>query len=575
MTDDGTQRLTDAVGQDPRSPLSIPCVHGDQAEPFLNDGRRFVLAATAAFGCLLLAYSFLTPQAEAPDEASHVDLIFRLARGQPYPPFDNLRPTRGAQAFTESHRPLPRTRDDIFAARLSNLELRDLTEQSGERRRRDVTYRDLGGATPVKGDNQLSEHPPLFYVVSAGFVRLERAVLGWRQDAPMEREWALLRLFCALVMLPLPALCWAASTRIGTGTVAAAASSLVPLGVPQLLHVGSSVNNDSLFIMLAAAAAVPLAGVVRGDLRRGPALWTGLFVGLALLTKAFAVVLPIGVALAYFSAWRNTRTAGRDDATRLAATRLAQAGGLAFAIGAWWYIRNLARYGRPAPSIYDLQGRALFHLRSPEFEPGVWARRFPSLIVQRFWGDMGWYTARLHRGFIWAATIMLVVLIVAALARRGGTSRAPSTERRAPRPFELGVYLIPLAALAALVAQHSFTRYHQTGAIRFAQGRYLFGAIVPLAAVVGSGATRLSRRWAIPALAAWVVLVNADAFVVMLTAWWGRPDASTADRMAAVAAWNPFAGWVVAGVALALAVSFGWLGLEVVRARRWDGLTGT
>ena len=82
------------------------------------------------------------------------------------------------------------------------------------------------------------------------------------------------------------------------------------MSVPQLQRVGSSVNNDAAYTLAFAAVLLLLARVATGDVRPTARRATGVAVGVAMLTKGFALVLPLAVGLA-FARRRPRAAAGR------------------------------------------------------------------------------------------------------------------------------------------------------------------------------------------------------------------------------------------------------------------------
>ena len=118
--------------------------------------------------------------------------------------------------------------------------------------------------------------------------------------------------------------------RRGAAVLAAAAAALNPM----LLAMSTSIQNDTLAILLAAGAVDVATSAAEAGRRR--MVVVGLLVGLAMLTKITA--WPAGVVLGAWLLWRR----GWVSASLYAATVLVVAG--------WWFWRNLDLYG-------DLSGR--------------------------------------------------------------------------------------------------------------------------------------------------------------------------------------------------------------------------
>ena len=326
----------------------------------------------------------------------------------------------------------------------------------------------------------------------------------------------------------------------------------MPLAIPQLLHTGSTITNDVLFNLCAAVLAFFLAGVLRGDRSVRTAVFVGLALGAALLTKAFGTVLVPWVAIAYVVGWRRhrTRAAGGRRARRGRAHRV--------------------RRGRVvvAAQRHPLR-EALAHPDRQHAHHGIAAAR-----LRTVGGGVGREVRAVDR----RAVLGLVRLVHrpprpagdrAGVGGRGWPAWSPpccprrSEERTHPTPLESAVLLLPLAGLLVFVAVRSFSRYRTTSAFVFIQGRYLLGAVIPIAVVVAAGLHRLSRRWAVPTLAGLALVMQVDAVWVMLRDWWAEPGAGLGRRLDAVLAWGPWPVGVPYLVALAVVATAAWTTFEI------------
>ncbi|MCL9794796.1 glycosyltransferase family 39 protein, partial [Frankia sp. AgKG'84/4] len=249
---------------------------------------------------MLVSYAFVYPTWAGYDEAQHVDMVYGLQHGAGWPAPGEKMIATGVAA----------TSDDFDRGRYADMFL------SGAKRRGapsfaeiDPTPRDerksfdaLGGPTPVDDgrlSNQMVQHPPLVY--AAGAVLLE--ALPDSQDWSYDRQVFILRLLNILIVAPLPLLGWLGARRFGLGEPAALAAAALPLAIPGFTRVGATFNNDGILTLTTGALTVVLAGVMRGDLRRRTAGFVGLWFGLALLSKAFALTLPVMIASAYLVGW--------------------------------------------------------------------------------------------------------------------------------------------------------------------------------------------------------------------------------------------------------------------------------
>src|SRR4051794_1567947 len=434
---------------------------------------RAVWALMGLFALLLLAWSLLAPLDDAPDEQGHADLIFHLATGASYPRWDERKVGHAVFATALTHR--------ADVGKVLFVRGRWLTPESAAPRARRPTFSEAGGDRSTKIANQIPQHPPLYYEVGSVLLRAERKAGPGAEPLSLEREWYLVRLLGVLLLAPLPFLAWATARRLGAPPPAAVGAAVVPLAIPQLLHVGSAVNNDNLLTLLCGVVALLLAGVIRGDLRRSTALGVGVVAGLALLTKGFALVLPLWFAAAYaVPAWRSRRL-------RASAQGLAIATGAALVVGGWWWVRQLIREGGLAPSLGDRPYGRISHAGG---EAVSYLPRFAGWMAHRFWGDFGYFDASLPIAVVAVASVIAAVAIAAALVPRLRT-RWTVTEERGPARLELAALGSLFAVLLVVLAVKAYGPYRSSGDTAAIQGRYLFAAIVPFSVVVGVGAARL------------------------------------------------------------------------------------
>ena len=468
---------------------------------------------TVLWGALLLGWLQLTPLYRAADEPTHADLVLRLRDG-------------GSYAAPGTLDVDPRVRASFPLANLSTAERPELPDHfplpfsSTDVPPRDLSYAELPAAQGLAPyANQMTQHPPLYYLLLAGGSRVVPGFAAWSFPVQL----GVLRLLSALLLLPLPALAAAAARRLGAAPAVATAAALLPLAVPQLAHVGASVNNDVLLVLLGAAVAAPLLGVGRGDVSRRTAVVVGVLLGLALLTKAWAVGLLAWAALAYLLALLGP---ARDERGRAVGSGVLAAG-LAMVVGGWWWVANVVRFGALQP-----QGLAAFPARDTdpdavEFVLGVLRR-----LTASTWGNFGWLEVQLAE----PVRVAAAVVVTAALALAVG--------RRLDAPWARPAAAVALAALCvqlAVVGQQSLKNYLRGGYFAGLQGRYLYAFVGVVAALVAVGLARVVPRRVLPlvALGVVVVLQAVGALTALEGFWW--PDGEGLRRALAVqAAWAPF-----------------------------------
>jgi small subunit ribosomal protein S36 len=481
---------------------------------------------TALFGSLLALWSTFAPLGRAPDEPVHADLVEHIARGGSYPDFDGRRTSTALIS--------------AFVDYVPGLNGHWLTPESAPPRAGRKTFEEYGGAKSSVYSNQMPQHPPMYYWTTGSALRVERAVSP-DSDPPLDREWNVIRLMNAVMVLPLPLLTWFAARRLRTSTAVATAAAIVPLAIPQLLHIGASINNDNLFILLSAIVAVLVADVLHGDRRRTHAALTGTIAGLALLTKAFALVLLPWIALAYgYQVWHE-----RDRWKQSIGCLLIAAAAI-FLVGGWWPGRNVWRGEGPFPSILSAAGGG------GTGEARIdWSRQFVTNIVQRFWGDFGYFEAPMTQAVVIIATVTATAMVV--LAFTPPWKRQPTFPVH-PTRGQLTIFASLFPILLALVAYWAYDHRAMRSPPPFMHGRYLFGAIVPFCVVVAVGLVRVLGRWSPVAVLAAALVMQLDAARVGLRAWWAEPDASVARSINAVVRWSPWPVSVTYTVAISVLV---------------------
>jgi 4-amino-4-deoxy-L-arabinose transferase-like glycosyltransferase len=345
-----------------------------------------------------------------------------------------------------------------------------------------------------------------------------------------------------LLMTPLPLIAWATATALlGDGPVARAAA-VVPMTVPNFPRTGATYTNDALIIFATGLVFLLLARVMGGDFRRRTAAAVGGAVGLALLAKGFALVLPIAVVLGYAVAGLRHRRWPASSAT------LALLVGAV--LGAPFYLRNLVRYGTLQTNGYGES--AWQKIIGPE-RPGPGLRSFvPAFaerFVLRFWGGIGyperpklpeWITDPWFTAFV----ALTVVGILVGIAGRWGR----------------WVLLVPAISAVLSIGVMAWSAYHvystHGGVLPGVQGRYGYGYVAPLATPFALGLAWLLReriaRW-LPLLVLFAGLATQlAAWLCLVRAWW-VPTGTNGDlgrvlrgAMEAIDWWSPWPAAVTA-----------------------------
>jgi 4-amino-4-deoxy-L-arabinose transferase-like glycosyltransferase len=480
-------------------------------------------AVLALHTVLLLAYTVALPTYRAPDEYLHVDLILAYADDvRLYGPTD--------RALSE------RVDRSIGYLDFTWDEPRALAAGEAPFRPERPTFTDLGGDDPPPGSrsagplNQMPQHPPGYYLLMSAVLRLTPWE-GWAFDQVV----GFLRLLNVVLAVPLPLFAFAAARRLTGSVTVALVAAIALLAVPQVLHIGGSVNNDNLFNLLIALLAVVLVYVALGDTWWRTGVWVGVLLGGALLTKGFALALPPWVAAAYLLGWVRNR--------RAKPIGLLVAAGLTAVIGGWWWVRNLIVHGevQPAPPLLP---------PVPGFEPDpftYWWDLFLPWFLERWWGSFGWIDTPLPRGLVLAAWAVLAAGVVAAFVR-------PPREGQGGR-LDLAVLLLPIVLILPVVVYGAWSAYADTGIPSGIQGRYLFAGLVGVAVVVAAGYGSMLGRllpW-LPALALVAAArMNAGAANTILARYWGGEGTADGEAIKAVLTWSPWSGRLLAVGAIML-----------------------
>lgn len=460
---------------------------------------------TALHIALIAVYAVLVPTYRAPDEPEHFDLVREVARTATYPAYDGL-------ALNEQ------TIASYRAVKLGRL---NLTAAEVMPRADRPTFDQIAPDEPSEIPNRMPQHPPLYYAAT-GTLFAGASVVGL-DTAAHDVTVTATRLMNLLFVAWIPLIAYVTAIVLTRSRVIGIAASLVPLAIPQFVHIEASVNNDALWILLASLATLAGALILRGNLGVRIALFLGLVVGLALLTKAFALVLPVWVVLLYAVAWR------RGASARIVAMRIVQAGLIALVAGGWWWIRNLIVFGRLQVSV-PIYGEA----SGAGTDVGFWLKTFVIWLTESFWGWMGFFEAKLPVIVIALASVVaLATLVVAFIPRRSPTM--------AIAPTEALVLLAPAIMMIPIVAYRAYAVYVDTGVTAGIQGRYLFPAVTAFA-VVGAAVwvEMLGRReeWVPLGVLAGVAVMQAAAFVTILSVFYAAPGAPWIDRLRAWLAWS-------------------------------------
>jgi hypothetical protein len=265
--------------------------------------------------------------------------------------------------------------------------------------------------------------------------------------------------------------------------------------LPGFVAVGSAVNNDSLAILLAAALWLTL---LPAEGRRRSPWWAGIALGAACLAKLSSLVLaPMLLAVPLLADRRDLR-----GAVRFAVPALA----LAALVMAPWLLRNASVYGNPlAIGVGSLAFDWLATLVSEEQLAPLMRPRFDNAFFQ-FWGRFGIANNLSFGGVPWVLVPLFLASVVGWLRGRRGSARDSLVDAS------------PAFALALLLAGAGLVGFSLEYAGAW-QGRYLYGALLPVAVLFAGGFAALlpeaQRRRGALAVAALLFALDVVTLLVL------------------------------------------------------------
>jgi hypothetical protein len=474
---------------------------------------------------LLCVYALLFPPYTGFDEPQHVDMTLHVARGETWP-----WPAPGTLPLSV---PVANSSNPVYFGALSHQPYsEDAYPDRGDRK----TIGQLATPKPPPNyPNQMVQHPPAYYAVAAVVLK---AWPGPIEDMPYDRVVGLLRLLSIALLTPLPLLFWKGISLLAEPPIAVL-GAVLSLAVPGLTRVGANVQNDDLLVLAVTALLVGLVRVVTRDLTRRTAVAVGLLTALALLTKGFALVLPVPVAAAYLV---HRRAGLRPGLLALVV------GGV---LGGPWYLMNLVRFGKVQPEGLGAQADAQFRAESATPGPHTltgYVHHVGGLLNRRFWGAIGIPDKPFLPVLLcWLLTAALGLLIAVALLR---------SRRRA----RLVVLLSPVPLMLVIVVIGSLHWWRFNGGLPGVQGRYLYPGLLGLVAVACLGAQALlgARRNLAPLLGlAVAALLQLWALVIVLHRYW-VPGHDLVAGARGVLHWSPWPPAVTALPFVAAAVLGAW-----------------
>lgn len=495
----------------------------------------WVLSALA-FG-LSCAWALLVPALRGPDELNHVDAVLAVRDEIEYPAFDSRTVDPGLRAaMLEFH--FERGSAHLTAAEAPPRQVRPTVAQLAPR----GSDLDLSLIGRPGTQNHITQHPPAYYLL-LGTSSPIAAVSTDRLDLQL----GMMRLVSALTAAWLPLLAWLTARQIGSDDREAVTAAFMVLAVPQLSHIGGTVNSDPAVASLIAVTTL-FALRVQQSGARCDAMAAGLALSAALLTKGLALAL-IPVPLVAVA------TASVDGPSTLRArARLAAVTGGVSMVGVSWWLTNLFRFGSLAPSI---EYSTRFGAPPSDFRPSLltWAESWIPMTTRTFWGAFGLVDTYMPHRVVLSATAVAIGAVVLSVAQRLRRDRIQTV-----------VLLAPVVLLAAFIAANSLRLYWGSGIVSMAQGRYLFGAVPALAALAASWWAKAARAASVVSVAFLAGALQVIGALAAVDHFWGPDGADLTERMRAISAWSPWPPPITAAM-LALPVALAGLATYCAIAR--------
>jgi hypothetical protein len=423
-------------------------------------------AATAAFAAVCLGFLLNTPTLFGPDETYHVDRVIAAEHGQIFLAPESINVSTGGRGIEHNYVSTYLLKGQPTEADVKPIPMSErpsLNALGGNSRSPDVGV-----------SNYQTQHPPLYYALVGGMMRLWPGA-----DAMAADKFVLLmRAFNVLLVLPLPFLFFATARRLLGYNPIAQAAAFLPLLVPGIARTATTVNNDNLAIVIGAVIVLLTVRILTGDRSLRTAVLVSAFCVAGSLTKGtimFAIpIVPVAYAVQY---WRTRSGPSRPALAVLALGAVGSA--------AWW-VHNYVAYGKVQPDAWGVQyARAQGPLRGDiPINYRLFEHTVRTLLPSRYWGALGLLEPpQLPHLMIEVLSISLVVFALASLVILRGR-----------RLTMFLLIAVPTATLLMVILQ-TFLHYRHYLSIPGLQGRYVypttFGVLLPFAIV----AVVLLGRW--------------------------------------------------------------------------------
>lgn len=269
-----------------------------------------------AFGLVAGVYASITPPFEGPDEGSHFYYIHDLIETHELPVLESRDVVFATESLQRHHPPLYYVLGALLVGWTDRSDIDSYFMWKNP-------FAAIGQVSPNNNNLLLHMFPqqPAQTGLASTLLRAYSVVL------------AMGTLWCVFLI----------SRLVFSGTPIAILSMLLVASMPSFIFIGASINNDNLITLEYALGVYWVLRLWHRQLIRTiDALVVGLIFASTLLTKLNGTLLVVlmlaGIGLGAWQKYYPWRAAIRLGVI---------AGGLAFALAGWWYIRNWQLYGDP------------------------------------------------------------------------------------------------------------------------------------------------------------------------------------------------------------------------------------
>lgn len=319
--------------------------------------NRFLLAILALYLALGVTYSVVNPLFESPDEALNYENIRFLIEERRLPVLKPDKPTKA------HHPPLYYVLGALLTHWVPNQHFEAITERVNPFWIHKVGEYSVDNKSLYLHNPTLEHFPYRDVALGVHLVRWLSLLMGLGTVLLIYRT--------TRELLP------------DHPSLAVGAAALIAFN-PMLLFISSSVHDDPLANLVAAALLYITARTLSQGATTRRAVALGLLTGAAILTKLTCLLILPTVGLALL--WRvlsDQKRSGWQETLRLGAVVAM----LALLVGGWWLVRNQILYGEPTSMGRQVEAWGGTRENAPDVAAAI---RELSFLHDSFWGAFGY-----------------------------------------------------------------------------------------------------------------------------------------------------------------------------------------